>query len=189
MFGVHDLHGDEQFVEIEEPVVNAATTTTTTATTTATTTVADEVEITLVKGLGSKDKGKENMIEPKKPLKKKDQVLFDEQEAIRIQAQFDEEARVAREKEEANDELFDKAMKRVNTFVDFITELVKGTEREESSKRDETIGQESSSKRAGGELEQEKVKKQKIDDDQEEAKMKELMEVVSNEEGIAINAI
>ncbi|GJZ40674.1 hypothetical protein Tco_0587560 [Tanacetum coccineum] len=318
MFGVHDLHGDEVFVEIEEPVVNAATTTTTTATTT----VADEVEMTLaqtlieiksakpkakgivmqepsestptissqqpsqVKGQGSKDKGKEKMIEPEKPLKKKDQVLFDEQEAIRLQAQFDEEARVAREKEEANavlvaqwndiqdkvetdyelaqrlqqeeqeeltieeksklfqqllekrrkffaakraeekrnrpptkaqqrsimctylknmegwkpkdlktksfanvQELFDKAMKRVNTFVDFRTELVEGTEREESSKRDETIGQESSSKRAGDELEQEKAKKQKIDDDQEEAKLKELMEVISDEEGVAIDAI
>ncbi|GKB88256.1 hypothetical protein Tco_0960528 [Tanacetum coccineum] len=43
MFRVHDLHGDEVFVEIEEPVVNAATTTTTTATTT----VVDEVEMTL----------------------------------------------------------------------------------------------------------------------------------------------
>ncbi|GJY00076.1 hypothetical protein Tco_0357094 [Tanacetum coccineum] len=31
MFGVHDLHGDEVFVEIEEHLVNAATTTITTA--------------------------------------------------------------------------------------------------------------------------------------------------------------
>ncbi|GJR82548.1 hypothetical protein Tco_0153333 [Tanacetum coccineum] len=38
MFGVHDPHGDEVFVEIEELVVNAATTTTTTATKT----IADE---------------------------------------------------------------------------------------------------------------------------------------------------
>ncbi|GKD04511.1 hypothetical protein Tco_1179485, partial [Tanacetum coccineum] len=60
--------------------------------------------------------------------------------------------------------------------------LVEGIEREESFKRDETIGQESSSKRAGDELEQEKAKKQKIDDDQEEAKLKELMEVISDEE-------
>ncbi|GJR95522.1 hypothetical protein Tco_0267696 [Tanacetum coccineum] len=45
------------------------------------------------------------------------------------------------------------------------------------------------SKRAGDELEQEKAKKQKIDDDQEEAKMKELMKVVSDEEGVAIDAI
>ncbi|GJT58339.1 hypothetical protein Tco_0993393 [Tanacetum coccineum] len=45
------------------------------------------------------------MIEPEKPLKKKDQVLFDEQEAIKLQAQFDEEERISREKEEANDAL------------------------------------------------------------------------------------
>ncbi|GKD58137.1 hypothetical protein Tco_1295646 [Tanacetum coccineum] len=68
-------------------------------------------------------------------------------------------------------ELFDKAMKRVNTFIDFRIEMVEGTEREESSKRDETIGQESSSKRAGDELEQEKAKKQKIDDDQAKARL------------------
>ncbi|GJZ31896.1 hypothetical protein Tco_0576943 [Tanacetum coccineum] len=297
-FEVHDLYGDEEFVEIEEHVVNAATTTSTTAITT----VADEVEMTLdqtlieiksakpkvkgiimqepsksnltissqqpsqVNGLGSKDKGKEKMIEPKKPLKKKDQVLFDEQEAIRLHAQFNEEARdkvetdyelAQRLKQEEQEELtikeksklfqqllekmrkffaakkveekrnrpptkaqqrsimctylknmegwkpkdlktksfanvqklFDKAMKMVNTCVDFKTELVEGTKREESSKRDETIGQESSSKIAGDELEQEKAKKQKIDDDQEEAKLKELMEVISDEEGVAIDAI
>ncbi|GJT79507.1 hypothetical protein Tco_1053849 [Tanacetum coccineum] len=45
-------------------------------------------------------------------------------------------------------ELFDKAMKRVNTFVDYRTELV-----EESSKKAEAkIAQESSSKRAGDDL-------------------------------------
>ncbi|GJS49404.1 hypothetical protein Tco_0599525 [Tanacetum coccineum] len=50
------------------------------------------------------DKGKAKMIESEEPLKMKpkDQVLFDEQEAIRLQAQFDEEERIAREKEEAN---------------------------------------------------------------------------------------
>ncbi|GJT99539.1 hypothetical protein Tco_1109878 [Tanacetum coccineum] len=202
MFGVHDLHGDEVFVEIEEPVVNASMTTTTTATTT----VADEV-----KGQGSKDKGKEKIIEPEKPLKKKDQVLFDEQEAIRLQAEFDEEARVAREKEEANavlvaqwndiqdkvetdyelaqrlqqeeqeeltikekSKLFQQLLKKRRKFFAAKrarkggssfqlgeTELVEGTKREESSKRDETIGQESSSKRA----------------------------IISDEEGVAIDAI
>ncbi|GJU14216.1 uncharacterized mitochondrial protein-like protein [Tanacetum coccineum] len=59
-----------------------------------------------VKGQGSKDKGKAKMIEPEKPLKKKDQIKFDEEEALRLQAKFDEEDRLAREKaqqvEEAN---------------------------------------------------------------------------------------
>ncbi|GJX30916.1 hypothetical protein Tco_0240771 [Tanacetum coccineum] len=50
----------------------------------------------------SKDKGKGIMVEEPLKMKKKDQVLFDKQEAIRLQAQFDEEDRIAREKEEAN---------------------------------------------------------------------------------------
>ncbi|GJU13026.1 putative ribonuclease H-like domain-containing protein [Tanacetum coccineum] len=50
----------------------------------------------------SKDKVKGIMVEEPLKMKKKDQVLFDEQEAIRLQAQFNEEERIAREKEEAN---------------------------------------------------------------------------------------
>nr|GEX28995.1 hypothetical protein [Tanacetum cinerariifolium] len=48
-----------------------------------------------------------------------------------------------------NQELFDKAMKRINTFVDFRTELVK----ESSKKAQLEITQKESSKRAGDELE------------------------------------
>ncbi|GJV66044.1 hypothetical protein Tco_1476872 [Tanacetum coccineum] len=237
----------------------------------------------------SNDKGKGIMVEEPLKMKKKDQVLFDKQEAIRLQDQFDEEDRIAREKEEANaalnaqlkdiqdkvetdyelaqrlqakeqeefsikeksklfqqllekrikffaskrveekrnkpptkaqqrsimttylknmagwkpkdlktksfanvQELFEKEMKRVNTFVDFRTELVEGTEKEESSKKAEVmeeIAQESSSKRTGDELEQEVAKKQKMDDDKEKAELQSLMEVASDEEEVAIDAI
>ncbi|GKB30421.1 hypothetical protein Tco_0869822 [Tanacetum coccineum] len=77
--------------------------------------------------------------------------------------------------------MFDRAFKRVNTFVDVRTDLVKG-----------------SSKKAGTELEQELTKKQKVDDvqeitkmdnDQEAAKIKELMKIVSDVEEVAIDAI
>ncbi|GJT53821.1 hypothetical protein Tco_0988875 [Tanacetum coccineum] len=82
--------------------------------------------------------------------------------------------------------LFDKEMKRVNTFVDMDTELVKGSE----------TRTEGSSKRAGEELESENLKKQKldenveaeVDDDQEEAEMKKHMEIVPDDE-VAIDAI
>ncbi|GJW20292.1 hypothetical protein Tco_0030914 [Tanacetum coccineum] len=47
-------------------------------------------------------KGKAKMIEPEKPLKIKDQISFDEQEAKRLQTEFDEEERIARENDEAN---------------------------------------------------------------------------------------
>ncbi|GJU58476.1 hypothetical protein Tco_1236242 [Tanacetum coccineum] len=84
-----------------------------------------------------------------------------------------------------NQELFDNAMKRVNTFVDYRTELV-----EESSKKAEAeTAQERSSKRAGEELEQESIKKQKVDDDQETAELQSLMEVIHDEEEIAVDVI
>nr|GEV17306.1 hypothetical protein [Tanacetum cinerariifolium] len=63
--------------------------------------------------------------------------------------------------------MFDRAFKRVNAFVDYRTELV-----EESSKKVEEKVTEGSSKRAGTELEQESVKKQKIDDDKETTELK-----------------
>ncbi|GKA15235.1 hypothetical protein Tco_0694982 [Tanacetum coccineum] len=81
--------------------------------------------------------------------------------------------------------LFDKEMKRVNTFVDMNSEVVKGSE----------TRTEESSKRAGDELDSDMSKKQKIyehvedeKDDQEEAEMKRYIEIVKDDE-VAIDAI
>ncbi|GJX22532.1 hypothetical protein Tco_0226977 [Tanacetum coccineum] len=83
--------------------------------------------------------------------------------------------------------LFDKSMTRVNMFVDMDTELVK-----ESSRKAEMV-QESSSKRAGKELESDNSKKQKLDENVEakvddKAEMKKHIEIVPDDE-VAINAI
>ncbi|GJX80850.1 hypothetical protein Tco_0328999 [Tanacetum coccineum] len=83
--------------------------------------------------------------------------------------------------------LFDKEMKRVNTFVDMNSKVVKGSETRTAE----------SSKRAGDELESDKSKKQKKDehieaekdDDPEEEEMKKHMEIVQDEEEITIDAI
>ncbi|GKD93406.1 hypothetical protein Tco_1373243 [Tanacetum coccineum] len=180
----------------------------------------------------SQDKGKEKMTEYEKPLKKKDQIMYDQERARRIADE--EKARLLVEllekrkkhfaalkaQEKRNkpptkaqkkstmstylkhmagykqsqlknksfaeiQKLFDKAMTRVNMFVDKDTELVK----ESSKKAGEEMAQESSLKRAGEELEQDKEKKQKIDDDQEEAEMKKLIKVVPDEEEVAMDAI
>ncbi|GKC17278.1 hypothetical protein Tco_1014060 [Tanacetum coccineum] len=191
------------------------------------------------------DKGKEKMIEPEKPLKKKDQLKLDEEIALKLQAEIYEEERLAREKDEANftteqkatlfkelieqrikhfaskraeekrnkpptkaqrrktmitylknmkgykdlkskdfdsiKELFDKAFKRVNMFVDYKTDLGEG-----------------SLKRVGDELEREVTKKKKVDDVQETAevddgqeatKIKELMKIIPDKEEVAIDVI
>ncbi|GJY64047.1 hypothetical protein Tco_0465507 [Tanacetum coccineum] len=82
-------------------------------------------------------------------------------------------------------ELFDKAMKRVNTFVDIDTELV-----EESSKKAEAeIAQESSSKRAGEALEQESSKKKKLEEDKESEELKRCLEIIPDDgDDVTINA-
>ncbi|GJS74073.1 hypothetical protein Tco_0706914 [Tanacetum coccineum] len=235
----------------------------------------------------AKDKGKAIMVEPQRPLKKKDQVALDEEMAINLEAQLQaeliEEERLARKKEEeANialieswdntqammkedfelaqrlqakeqgeitieersrlfvelmnrrkkhfaklraeeirrkpptkaqkrnqmstysknmarykhsqlksksydeiQKLFDQEMKRVNTFMDMNSEIVKGSE----------TRTEESSKRAGDELKSDMLKKQKIDehvevekDDQEEAEMKRHIKIVKDDE-VAIDAI
>ncbi|GJW52802.1 hypothetical protein Tco_0096887 [Tanacetum coccineum] len=80
--------------------------------------------------------------------------------------------------------LFDKAMTRVNMFVDKDTESVK----ESSKKAEAEMAEESSSKRAGDELEQEPTKKQKVDDDKEREDLQQCFELVT-EEDVAIDAI
>ncbi|GKB83691.1 hypothetical protein Tco_0950586 [Tanacetum coccineum] len=68
--------------------------------------------------------------------------------------------------------MFGRAFKRVNTFEDFRTELVEGKK-----------------KRAGTELVQEITKKQKVEDDKETTKLKQLMKIIPDEEEVAIDAI
>ncbi|GKA07369.1 hypothetical protein Tco_0686593 [Tanacetum coccineum] len=83
-------------------------------------------------------------------------------------------------------ELFDKAIKRVNTFVDYRCELVE----ESSEKAEAEIAQESSSKRAGDMLEQENAKKKKVDEDKETVELQSLIEVVhDDEEEVAIDDV
>ncbi|GJX23159.1 hypothetical protein Tco_0227604 [Tanacetum coccineum] len=74
--------------------------------------------------------------------------------------------------------LFDKAMKRVNIFVDMDTELVEGSEVRAEGGETRAKG---SSKRAGEELEQESSKKQKLEKNKESEELKQCLEIVSDD--------
>ncbi|GKG03957.1 hypothetical protein Tco_0314344, partial [Tanacetum coccineum] len=81
--------------------------------------------------------------------------------------------------------LFDIEMKRVYSFIPMDLEVVEGSE---------TKAEQSSTKRARAELEQEVAKKQKIDDakvddDQEEEEMKKHMEIVFDEEELVFDVV
>ncbi|GJW34335.1 hypothetical protein Tco_0054367 [Tanacetum coccineum] len=111
--------------------VSAATTTTTTPTTT----VADEVEMTLaqtlieIKSTKPKEKGIV-MQEPKpeKPLKRKDQIMINEEIAQRLQeelqAELEEEERLAKQREEAvNTAEWDDAQAMIDADYELATRL------------------------------------------------------------------
>ncbi|GJV07978.1 hypothetical protein Tco_1345634 [Tanacetum coccineum] len=126
MFDINVLDGEEVFVVEQEVAANNekydednvveevvevinttkligdATTISAATTTTATITTVDD--ITLSQALMEiKRQSKGILIEPVKPIKKKDLIRLDEEVALKLQAEFDKEERLAREKEkEAN---------------------------------------------------------------------------------------
>nr|GEV94501.1 hypothetical protein [Tanacetum cinerariifolium] len=77
-----------------------------------------------------KDKGKGIMVEPEKPLKKKDQIAFDEEDARNLEAQMktkmEEEERIAKEKDEANIvviEQWDEVQAKINADMELAQKL------------------------------------------------------------------
>nr|GEU35729.1 copia protein [Tanacetum cinerariifolium] len=135
----------------------------------------------------SKDKGKAKMIEPKKPLKKKDQIALDKEVArkleVEIRAKLEEEERITREKDEASRDVIEE-WDDVQATIDAdrqLAEQIQAQEREqilsfclqeseylcgygyiECGGNLKKTKAEGSSKRVGQELEQESVKKQKL---------------------------
>ncbi|GJQ90699.1 hypothetical protein Tco_0001838 [Tanacetum coccineum] len=112
---VDDLILAQTLIEIKAAKPKAVTTATTTTTIVVTRPKARGVvvqkpsEFTTTTSqpsqlLQAKDKGKAKMIEPKKPLKNKDQILIDEEIAQKLQAQLnaelEEEEKLAKQKEE-----------------------------------------------------------------------------------------
>ncbi|GKE95827.1 uncharacterized mitochondrial protein-like protein, partial [Tanacetum coccineum] len=83
----------------------SATTTVSAATTTTTATITTLGNSSrTISSQQSQGKGKEILIEPVKPMKKKDQIRLDEETALKLQAVFDEEERLVRDKAEKVEE-------------------------------------------------------------------------------------
>nr|GEU58334.1 hypothetical protein [Tanacetum cinerariifolium] len=147
----------------------------------------EETIITIFPSQSSKDKGKEKMIKPEKPLKKKDQIMIDEEEEEAnialiaewddVQAMMDADHKLAKRfQAEEQGELTIK--ERLKLFVELINERKKYFARlraEEERIKPLTKAQkrnqmcietraEGSSKRAREELESDKSKKQKLDE-------------------------
>ncbi|GKC75994.1 hypothetical protein Tco_1126768, partial [Tanacetum coccineum] len=111
---INDIHVDKDItlVNVQDDadnemfdvnVLNVSTAATTVTITTEEITLAQALEA--LKTSKPKDKGKGIMIEePVKPMKKKVQIMLDKETALKLQVKFDEEERLAREKDEKEKE-------------------------------------------------------------------------------------
>ncbi|GKC84670.1 hypothetical protein Tco_1140387 [Tanacetum coccineum] len=164
---------------------------------------------TSVSSLSIKDKGKAKMDEPEVPLKKKDQIAFDEEMARNLEAQLQaeliEEERLARKKEEEANIALIESWDNTQAMMEADFELAQRlqakeqgeiTIEERSTLRKKSLGK----KIKGNEQKQESSKRQRMEDDKEtdeheeaeeddKAEMKMHMEVVQDDEEIAIDAI
>ncbi|GJY19667.1 hypothetical protein Tco_0391158 [Tanacetum coccineum] len=158
MFDVSDLAGEEVFVAeqgvsdkdekanvVEEPS-ESITKTPTLTTTTATTTITATSTRPKAKGLVIHEE--EKATTPTVSLQQPSQAKIQDKEGWKPKDLKSKSFALFKK-------YLNKAMKRVNTFVDYRTELVEGS----SEKAKAEIAQESSSKRAGDEIEQESIKK------------------------------
>ncbi|GJU89718.1 hypothetical protein Tco_1302141 [Tanacetum coccineum] len=118
--------GDEEYLEIVDVAQVSTATTTVTITTEENTLAQDLADLkstkpkakgivlqelgestitTTISSQGlSQDKGKGILVEPEKPLKKKEQLKLEEDIALKLKAEIDEEERIARAEEEKIDE-------------------------------------------------------------------------------------
>ncbi|GJT07196.1 hypothetical protein Tco_0841658 [Tanacetum coccineum] len=121
-------------------------------------------------------------------MKKKDLIRLDKEAALKLQAEFDEEERLAREKakkeKEANIALIENGMIYRQKLIYFtciqmgkIHLKTLGAELVEVKKRGRT------------ELIQENAKKQKVEDDKETTELKQCLEIIPDEEEVTIDAI
>nr|GEX73896.1 hypothetical protein [Tanacetum cinerariifolium] len=102
-------------------------------------------------------------------MKKKDQVSFDKQEARSLRAEIDEQDRLAEEKAQLIED--------ENLAWDNVQAMMDADLKDKA-----VLTQESSSKRAGEKLDQERSKKQKEEDDKESEELKRCLEIIPNNE-------
>nr|GEX04818.1 hypothetical protein [Tanacetum cinerariifolium] len=154
---------------------------------------------------GEEDKDKGIMVEEPVKHKKKDQIRLDEEATLKLQAEFDEEQRLAREREreraqkeqEANIALIE-TWDDVQAKIDVDHQLAERLEEEQQQELideekatffiTELVQRKEKEKRAGEELIQKRTKKQNVEDDKKTAKLKQLMKIILDKEKVAIDA-
>ncbi|GJR41999.1 hypothetical protein Tco_1310102 [Tanacetum coccineum] len=174
---------------LQEPEQGTITTTTATITVTAASTrpkakglvIHEEEQATTPKvssqqpsQVNVQDKYKGKMVEPEKPMKKKELISLDKEIATKLQAEFDEKVRLAREKAEKEEEANIISWDNVQAMIDADYKMAQQMQVEEQEELN---------------LQQESIKKRKVDEDKETVELQKLIEVVPDKEEVSINVI
>nr|GEW64463.1 hypothetical protein [Tanacetum cinerariifolium] len=139
-----------------------------------------EIKAAKPKAKEAKDKDKGIMMEPGKPLKKKDQITFDEEVARKLDAQMKakrKRGQLGRRMKQTE------LLQESNTFVAMDSEVMEG------SKKTQAEVTEGSSKRAGDEIDQESAKRQRLEKEDDIAELKRCLEIVlEDDDDVTIEA-
>nr|GEX84048.1 hypothetical protein [Tanacetum cinerariifolium] len=131
------------------------------------------------------------MVEPEKPLKKKDQIAFDEEVARKLEAEMkakmEEEERIAKEKDEANmarregNSLQEREKLKRGTYhpLKLNKEILYSRGKVKETQAEVTEG---SFKRVGDELEKESAKRQKLEKQDDFVELKRCLEIVPEDD-------
>ncbi|GJX94277.1 putative ribonuclease H-like domain-containing protein [Tanacetum coccineum] len=143
------------------------------------------------------NKGKGKMIEPEKHIKKKELIRLDEEITSKLQAEFDKEVRLEREKDEKEQEAnvaLTKEWDDIQAKIEADHELaqrLQAQEQEELSNNMEGKKPKDLKNKSFDSIKKmfDKAFKRKVDDDKETVELKSLMEVIPDEEEVALDAI
>ncbi|GJR99025.1 hypothetical protein Tco_0315534 [Tanacetum coccineum] len=125
-------------------------------------------------------------------MSKKDQLGSDEEEAKRLQAEFNEEERLAREKDEANVALtkeWDDIQAKIKADHELAQRLQVEEQEELSVKEKAKLFQQLLEQRRKHFTAKKSTKKQKVDEDKDTSELQSLMEVIPDEEEVAIDVV
>nr|GEU45674.1 hypothetical protein [Tanacetum cinerariifolium] len=163
---------------------------------------------TLIEIKAANDKGKGIIIKPKKPLKKKYQIVFDEEVTRKLDAQMKakmkEEERIAREKDEANIALIEEwddvqatidqkdfKGKRFDAIKKMFDKVYKRVNNfmdintdivEEKLKKNQAEVTEGSFERARDEIEQENAKRRRLEKEDDTTELKICLEIIPEDD-------
>nr|GEZ15593.1 uncharacterized mitochondrial protein AtMg00810-like [Tanacetum cinerariifolium] len=154
----------------------------------------------------AKDKGKGKMVEPERPLKRKDQIIMDTEIAknlkAQMQAKLEVDERLARLKEEETNIALVAEWDNIQAMMDADCELAARLQEEERGElsiekksSDKAVegsekAEEGSSKRTESNLEQEDAKRQRLEEENESAELKRCLEIILvDDHDVTIEAI